>query len=384
MDFKSKIMEAVTAAEAEIKQLISEHEKNVKRQQEEIVELRKYKEKKEEIEHQQKEKIESQQKEIDELRKKLKVSEEEGVVLQGRLELATANSKKESSPQNTKYSEEKKPLANASLNSIENSTKENEWEQTLIQVRNDLKAATEKKKREKSYYENSTSTLPSAMHDLASLNDSLKPTIYRYKINIIDYSTLEKLIRKYNLVEREAILPLYETKNSREVYLYTEVETIFIDLLNKELYMVDEEFNKLLKRYSPLVIKYRQFSNIKYSETQNKNVKKAEIKPDSNVIKKPSSYAPTKDTLFSEQSELNKMGYRISGSTRSERWNVLNRAVPELGLRKVVSIISANIRIRKKQSNGELKYQHAITEWEYDLSRLKGKYYCGEFKWPEV
>lgn len=384
MDFKSKIMEVVTAAEAEIKKLIAEHEKTVKLQQEEIIELQKFKKKKEEIEHQQKEKIENQQKEIDELRKKLKVSEEEGAVLQGRLELATANSKKESSPQNTMYSEEKKPLANASLNSVENSTKENEWEQTLMQVRNDLKAATEKKKREKSYYENSTSTLPSAMKDLASLNDSLKPTIYRYKINIVDYSTLEQFIRKYDLVEREAILPLYETKNSREVYLYTEVETIFIDLLNKELYMVDEEFNKLQKRYSPLVIKYRQFSNIKHSETQTKDIKKAEIQPTSNVIEKPSSYTPTKDTLFSEQSELNKMGYRISGATRSERWNVLNRAVPELGLRKVVSIISANIRIRKKQSNGELKYQHAIAEWEYDLSRLKGKYYYGEFKWPEV
>ncbi|WP_298825353.1 hypothetical protein [uncultured Planococcus sp.] len=373
MDFKSKIIKTVIAAEAEINRLISNYEATIKNQQKEIAELQKYKNQKEEIE--------KQQKEINELKEKLNLSETERLLLQGRLDLEVSKNNKQSS---FKTKVDAKPLASSSLNLNKDGIEENEWEKTLMQVRNDLKAATEKKKREKSYYENSTYPIPSAITDLATLNDSLKPSIYRYKVNVVDRSNLEQFISKYNLVEREAILPLYETKHSREIYLYTEVETIFVDLLNKEIYMVNEEFEKLLKRYSPLVIKYRQFSNIIHNDLKKKNVEKANVQSNSDDVKQPSLYAPTKDTLFSEQSELNKMGYRISGSTRGERWKVLERAVPELGLRKVVTIISANIRIRKRQLSDEQKYQHAITEWEYDLNRLNEKYYRGEFKWPKT
>lgn len=375
MDFKSRIIEAVTSAEQEIMRVVAGHESTIKRQTQEIEELRKYANQAEEIER--------LQKEVQELRKQLRVSEGENLLLQVRLDLEAAKEKKKISSETVKPAVKEKPLTKISQEAMDKRDAEDEWEDTLLQVRNDLEAANEKKLREKTYYENSTSTSSSAATDLTALSDSLKPSIYRYKVNVIDAAVLETFIRKYNLVEREAILPLYETKNSREIYLYTEVETIFIDLLLKEIYMVKDEFDKLLARYSPLVLKHRQLTNIKHPVREKQSVENSGIHWGSIDAKPSFSNNPIEDSLFSEQSELNKMGYRISGITRDERWEVLRRAIPALGLKKVVNIISANVRLRKRQKNGEEKYQHAIAEWEYDLSQLKKKYYYDGFKWPE-
>ena len=376
MDFKKRIMEVVTTAEMEVNQLISNYEATIKSQKEEITKLQKYK--------MQQEEVEKQTILIQELREKLKSSEREKALLQSDLYLEKAKNMKDSSPRPAKTMEpEEKTSMDGLPNPSEKFSENDEWEKTLAEVQKNLKAAAEKKKREKSYYENSKASDSTIMEDLATLNNSLKPSIYRHKVNVVNQKTLDQLIPKYNLVEREAILPLYESKHSREIYLYTEVETILIDLLNKEIYMVESEFNKLLKRYSPLILRYRKFMNTENIGPEKSNIKKDNVQRKINDGKNPLPYVP-KDTLFSEQSELNEMGYRISDSSREDRWRVLNQAVLELGLKKVVSIISANIRIRKKQSYGEPKYVHAITEWEHDLNRLKENYYYGEFKWPEI
>lgn len=359
MDLKTRIMETVAAVEKEMKQTVAGYEATIKSQSEEI---------------------KSQQEEIQELRKKLKVSEGENLLLQVRLDLEAAKNKEMYSLQPAKPIVKEKAQTKIAQVVVPKRAQEDEWEKTLLQVRNELSAATEKKKREKTFYEKTSSPSSSLSTDLAALNDSLKPSIYRYKVNVIDSTVLETFIKKYNLVEREAILPLYETKNSREIYLYTEVETIFIDVLLKEIYMIKEEFDKVSARYSPLVLKHRQITNIRHHAREEQNGEKW-----TTIDTSPASLtAPLEDSLFSEQSELNKMGYRISGSTREERWEVLRRAIPALGLKKVVNIISANVRIRKRQKNGELKYQNAIAEWEYDLNQLKKKYYYDGFKWPKI
>ncbi|MDN3450442.1 hypothetical protein QMA09_09575 [Planococcus sp. APC 3906] len=375
MDFKSRIIEAVTSAEKEIKRVVDGHELTIKRQKEEIEELRQYASQAEEIER--------LQKEVQELRKQLRVSEGENLLLQVRLDLEAAKEKKKTSSELVTLTAKENPPTKISQETVDKRDTEDEWEDTLLQVRRDLEAANEKKQREKTYYENSSSTGSFAATDLSAISGSVKPAIYRYKVNVIDGTSLETFIRKYNLVERDAILPLYETKNSREIYLYTEVETIFIDLLLKEIYMVKDEFDKLQARYSPLVLKHRQLTAIKHPVREKQSADTAGIQWGS-IDAKPSFLKdPIEDSLFSEQSELNKMGYRISGITREERWEVLRRAIPALGLKKVVNIISANVRLRKRQKNGEQKYQYAIAEWEYDLSQLKKKYYYDGFKWPE-
>ena len=107
----------------------------------------------------------------------------------------------------------------------------------------------------------------------------------------------------------------------------------------------------------------------------------------------PSTTAPESDQSvvsdgdFKQQSDLFEMGYQITGKSKSRRWSVLTRAVPELGLKAVVETIANHIRVRKAQVGGADRYSHAINEWEYDLSMLRATYYRGsraDFQWPST
>jgi hypothetical protein len=91
---------------------------------------------------------------------------------------------------------------------------------------------------------------------------------------------------------------------------------------------------------------------------------------------------------FQEQTELRRLGYQITGLTRSQRWQILiAAAVPKLGLRIVAETIANNTRLRKKQHNGRQRYAYAIGEWEYDLGRLHREFYAPAghgFQWPNT
>jgi hypothetical protein len=88
------------------------------------------------------------------------------------------------------------------------------------------------------------------------------------------------------------------------------------------------------------------------------------------------------------ESPLRRLGYQISGLDRDERWRILaNDAVPRLGLHDVAFYISGFVVLRKLQPGGRERFAHAITEWEYDLDRLKRTYYGrsdGRFPWPRT
>ncbi|WP_262176582.1 hypothetical protein [Saccharococcus sp. Marseille-Q5394] len=93
--------------------------------------------------------------------------------------------------------------------------------------------------------------------------------------------------------------------------------------------------------------------------------------------------APESDSNgLNEKSDLRKMGYQITDLTREKRWAVLQRAVPALGLRRIAYTIAGFVKMRKGQRNGHKKFRYAIAEWEYDLQRLKNKYYKKDFNWP--
>jgi hypothetical protein len=87
---------------------------------------------------------------------------------------------------------------------------------------------------------------------------------------------------------------------------------------------------------------------------------------------------------FAEVSVLRKRGYQITNTTREQRWSILQLAVPEIGLKKVAYTIAGNVKLRKGQKNGVQKFRYAITEWEYDLDKLKAKYYKKDFIWPST
>ncbi|MBM7702919.1 hypothetical protein [Metabacillus iocasae] len=88
---------------------------------------------------------------------------------------------------------------------------------------------------------------------------------------------------------------------------------------------------------------------------------------------------------FSTKSELRELGYQITGLTRAKRWDILSgKAVPTLGLKKVAYTIAFLVRGRKAMKNGLIRNQHSITEWEYDLDKLKAHYYKKDFVWPRT
>ncbi|UTR10201.1 hypothetical protein MM300_20350 [Evansella sp. LMS18] len=90
------------------------------------------------------------------------------------------------------------------------------------------------------------------------------------------------------------------------------------------------------------------------------------------------------DYSLRDKSALRNLGYQITNMRRIQRWEVLETAVPRLGLKKVVYIIAHNLKLRKGQKNGSIKFRHSITEWQYDLDRLKQKYYKKDFRWPDT
>ncbi|CAA9441194.1 MAG: hypothetical protein AVDCRST_MAG28-271 [uncultured Rubrobacteraceae bacterium] len=86
-----------------------------------------------------------------------------------------------------------------------------------------------------------------------------------------------------------------------------------------------------------------------------------------------------------KETPLYKLGYKITGRSRHQRWQILiNRALPQLGLAEVAYTIANNRRVKKLPNDGEERYAHAIGEWEYDLARLKELFYDGSFFWPST
>lgn len=87
---------------------------------------------------------------------------------------------------------------------------------------------------------------------------------------------------------------------------------------------------------------------------------------------------------FREETELHRLGYKITGLNRSKRWDILVRkAIPSLPLKEIVCTIARNVRLKKSQSGGKTKYAYAISELEHDLKRLKEEYYKYNFTWPQ-
>ncbi|EGL84267.1 protein of unknown function DUF951 [Caldalkalibacillus thermarum TA2.A1] len=126
------------------------------------------------------------------------------------------------------------------------------------------------------------------------------------------------------------------------------------------------------------------------SESINENIHRGDLLKPNNQFLWPSTHVSessntlSDEVVFKDQSELYKYGYRITGLSREERWKVLTEKVlNQMPLEKVVHIIAAHVRNRKRQSNGIVKYAYAIREWEYDLQRLKAEYYKHDFKWPQ-
>lgn len=175
-------------------------------------------------------------------------------------------------------------------------------------------------------------------------------------------------------------LAVFESKEMKRISKTIQVE-VLTDVNEKEFYI-----NKATLK----AIKGKVGSAYIYVVDYSKEKKREKIEEEK-LFKWPSTEISgvgyeeeNNSTGLNEKSALRKMGYQITNMTRQKRWEILQHAVPKLGLKKVAYIIASNVKLRKGQKNGLQKFSYSISEWEYDLDKLKSRYYKKEFIWPRT
>lgn len=156
-----------------------------------------------------------------------------------------------------------------------------------------------------------------------------------------------------------------EVKKSRPVTASNDTEVRFIDS-RKKPNVIKTTFNA-------------KKNNIKPKGVYNVN---SPIRPQHIIFSTPEPHSNQNSANYEDklkpESELKKMGYEVGKTTtltRQQRWDILyTKAVPQLGLRKVVSLIRWFISGKKNHENGSQIFQYSISEWEYDLKKLNEKF----------
>lgn len=219
----------------------------------------------------------------------------------------------------------------------------------------------------------------------SKLVNNLKTSVFFDKIYVIEDDQENYFIHKYKLKRQNATLPLYKDKNDNLVCKYTET-LVLSDTNKQQIFITKTNMKELLKKNNNLTPKVKKHKVLVPPFDSNNQVKNSSSFswPTTEVANNKKEIEREENTL-NDKSALMLMGYRISGGiTRSERWKILEKAVPNLGLKKVAYTIAYNLKLRKGQKNGKVKFHHAITEWEHDLAKLKKIYYKKEFNWPNT
>jgi len=188
-------------------------------------------------------------------------------------------------------------------------------------------------------------------------------------------------------------LALFVNRHTRNVKAYKWIFALKVKGYN-EFYLTKNQLKELSKTNHGDYINVRNFDNQLNVKDERRIMLKYVIQPGSDETKfkwpstdvnKNSSNNQAEHPELNSRSQLRKLGYQITGMKRKERWDVLeSKAIPQLGLKSVAYTIAYLIRGRKAMKNGATKNQHAITEWEHDLQRLKSKYYKQDFRWPST
>ncbi|WP_223702722.1 hypothetical protein [Sutcliffiella deserti] len=179
------------------------------------------------------------------------------------------------------------------------------------------------------------------------------------------------------LIKENVILNLYKNKQDFIVRKEIVVDSLFSQNTGK--HYITEDMVKEINKSTNLWFDVRE--PISESVFQENNL--ALFKWPSTEISEATS--PLSEKELRNNSDLKKIGYQITGLTRQKRWEILSKkAVPQLGLKKVVYTIAFLVRGRKSMKNGLIRNRNSITEWEHDLIKLKQSFYNKDFNWPKT
>jgi FtsZ-binding cell division protein ZapB len=168
-------------------------------------------------------------------------------------------------------------------------------------------------------------------------------------------------------------------------YLVSEYGYVMVEVLinqkNGKSYILENEIQDLKKSLGAKCPDIRAFEEVRQKWPVQKLMNNNFVWPSTDLK---GGYSSEENTNFKEESELKKLGYQITNTSREKRWKVLETAVKQLGLRQVAYTIAQNVKLRKGQKGGEKKFSYAIGEWEHDLHKLKVTYYKHDFTWPNT
>ena len=185
---------------------------------------------------------------------------------------------------------------------------------------------------------------------------------------------------KIKLQEEWIELITYKRNENKELQQYIKVKVLSHNGTGKAYVTSSEiqEINQKKGKNSIMIVDFNE-----KSPSQQIQIDQPFVWP-STEIKGNTDINLQENSLLHEESELKKIGYQITGLNREKRWSLLEKAVKQIGLKSVVYTIAQNVKLRKGQKNGEIKYKYAITEWEYDLAKLKKHFFRNDFYWPST
>lgn len=161
-----------------------------------------------------------------------------------------------------------------------------------------------------------------------------------------------------------------EVENIRNNYnLGNSIETILYDRLSENTYLNDyiEQYSSALENID---IKVKQ-DILKEIALIGDKINKPKVT--SIATEKNETSSKTNDfegNSLNAESVIKKMGYSTS-LNREVRWNILkNKAVPKLGINKVIGHLNFLVNMNKNRS----VMKNAVSEWCYDLNRLEREF----------
>ncbi|MDF2036337.1 hypothetical protein P2R12_04935 [Cytobacillus oceanisediminis] len=217
----------------------------------------------------------------------------------------------------------------------------------------------------------------SIINKAKAIKNQPEPLKFLNDVYSVDSTLIPYLTEKYKLKKRFCSLPLFNYRSDQMIERYVE-SVLYVSPDRRKAFIEKDKMNQLLKHNKPLVSKTKSYQEIEPGA----GISTSSFAWPSTEIKDNKSEVESDEKVLNEKSDLKMMGYQISGLTRARRWEILEKAVPKLGLKKIAYTIAYNVKLRKGQKNGLNKFHHAITEWEHDLAKLKKLYYKKDFNWP--
>ena len=201
------------------------------------------------------------------------------------------------------------------------------------------------------------------------------------KVIALLYIFYHSLVKKY--LYQKDVKEYYSTVNNKNIKSLYEDYLMYLSLPSPKTYL---KALGALEKYEAQIIQIGG-SKPAYLDIVFKEIRDLEKAKQKAIIQKKDSQElqshNVKDgQLFemNDKSALMNYGYQISDRTAEQRWRALQKAVPELGLKKVVYIIDNHIKLRVPNKK---KFSYSLKQWTMDLEKLKKTYFKGEFIWPK-